>query len=340
MHGPRIITTTLAMAAAFVLVGTASGNALPDPAGVAAVTCNFRQATIVGTNGADNIVGTAGDDVIASLGGNDLVRGQGGNDTICLGTGRDIVKGGAGDDTFASEPTTDGSDNFVGDSGLDRVSYSARTVAVDVSIDTDADDGQAGERDKVLLSVEAVTGSQAGDRLIGSDVDNVLDGGNGPDDLRGSVGDDTLRGGSGNDQLIGNAGDDFMFGNQDNDTALAACCADGADFFEGSTGVDTASYIGRGTAVTVSIDNIANDGSPGEGDDIRLDVENVQGGSGNDTLRANQFQSGPNRLSGNAGSDSISVTDAPVLAGDIADGGSSNDLCFTDSDDTRISCEF
>jgi Ca2+-binding RTX toxin-like protein len=328
---------TLALTAAMATMGTSSGQALLGPR-AAVPTCSFKPATIVGTNGADTIAGTPGDDVIVALGGNDTVRSLGGNDTVCLGAGRDIVKGGAGDDTFVTEATVDGSDNFVGNVGLDRVSYGGRTVSIDVSIDADADDGEAGEADKVQLSVEAITGSQAADHLIGSELDNVLDGGSGDDDLRGNVGDDTLRGGQDDDLLIGNAGDDFMFGNNDNDTALAAAVEDGSDFFEGSVGVDTASYVGRAIGVSVSLNNVANDGAPGEGDDIRTDVENVEGGSGNDTLNANQLQSGPNRLSGNFGNDVISVTE-PFIVTDIADGGASNDLCFTNSEDVRISCE-
>jgi Ca2+-binding RTX toxin-like protein len=268
------------------------------------------------------------------------VRGLGGDDTICLGPGRDIVKGGAGDDTFVSEASVDGSDHFVGDAGLDRVSYSARTVAVDVSIDAQADDGQAGERDKVLASVEAVTGGRAGDVLSGSNLDNAFDGGDGDDLLRGGPGVDSLRGNGGNDQLIGDAGNDFLFGNQGNDAAVAASGADGADFFEGSTGTDAASYAARAAQVRVTLDDLANDGASGEGDEIRLDVENVLGGSGNDILRANQFQSGPNRLVGNGGNDFLSVTDAPHLIGDVVDGGPQTDQCFGDDDDFGIACEF
>ena len=87
------------------------------------------------------------------------------------------------------------------------------------------------------------------------------------------------------------------------------------------------------------LDNLPNDGSLGEGDNIRLDVENVTGGSGNDTLAANQFQADRNILRGGFGRDSLSVTDAPHLANDVADGGPDVDLCFTNADDIRISCE-
>jgi hypothetical protein len=332
--------TTFAVTAVMAAAGAASAEALPAPATAATFTCSFKPATIVGTSGADIIVGTPGDDVIVARRGADQVRSLGGNDTICLGPGdaRDIVKGGAGDDLFVSEATEDGPDNFVGNGGVDRVSYLSRTISVDVTIDTNADDGEAGEGDKVLFSVEAVTGSQADDQLIGSDADNVLDGGDGDDDLRGGVGDDLLRGGSDSDTLIGNADDDFLLGNDGNDTAVAAAVVDGADFFEGSVGIDTASYEARATTVLVSLDNVANDGAPGEGDDVRNDVENVQGGSGNDTLASGNVPA-QNVLSGNFGSDIIDVDDA-FINGDVADGGALSDVCFTDADDIRISCEF
>ena len=118
---------------------------------------------------------------------------------------------------------------------------------------------------------------------------------------------------------------------------MAAASSDGADFVEGGSGTDTASYEFRGQTVRVSLDLLANDGALGEGDNVQLDVENIDGGSGNDGLRANFFQQQPNRLSGNLGSDVISVTDGPD--GDIAHGGPFNDLCFTDPADVRISCE-
>ncbi len=334
-----ILVMLAAVATMLVVLNPGSTQAQEGQAAAAAVTCNFKPATIVGTNGNDTINGTAGPDVIHARAGNDLVRSLGDDDTVCLGTGRDIVKGGAGDDTFASEAVLDGQDNFVGDAGRDVVRYSARSVGVDVRIDGAPNDGQTGERDDVELSVEDVVGSPADDFIVGSEFGNALFGGNGDDDLRGSVGNDSISGGNDNDQLIGNAGDDFMFGNAGDDTSIAAAVADGADFFEGSVGLDTMSYEGRALQVVVTINNVANDGGLGEGDDIRLDVENVSGGSGNDILNATSFQAEPNKLKGNGGADILNTRDAPVLAGDIADGGSSTDVCFTDADDIRVSCE-
>jgi Ca2+-binding RTX toxin-like protein len=44
--------------------------------------CSRQPATIVGTEGNDNILGTPNEDVIAALGGNDRVRALGGDDLV------------------------------------------------------------------------------------------------------------------------------------------------------------------------------------------------------------------------------------------------------------------
>ena len=79
------------------------------------------------------------------------------------------------------------------------MSYLFRTVDVTVTIDGESNDGAAGERDDVQLSIEDVTGSQADDSITGSDVANGLFGGSGEDDLRGGLGNDSLSGGADND---------------------------------------------------------------------------------------------------------------------------------------------
>jgi uncharacterized delta-60 repeat protein len=58
--------------------------------------CLGHKATIVGTNGPDDIAGTPHRDVIAALGGRDKVRGLSGPDVICGGKGKDSLFGGAG----------------------------------------------------------------------------------------------------------------------------------------------------------------------------------------------------------------------------------------------------
>jgi uncharacterized delta-60 repeat protein len=60
--------------------------------------CLGHRATIVGTQGPDELIGTPHRDVIAALGGADKVRGLGGPDLICGGKGRDTLLGGPGRD--------------------------------------------------------------------------------------------------------------------------------------------------------------------------------------------------------------------------------------------------
>jgi RTX calcium-binding nonapeptide repeat (4 copies) len=59
----------------------------------------------------------------------------------------------------------------------------------------------------------------------------------------------------------------------------------------------------RATPVIVSIGDGANDGAPGEHDDVQTDVENVTGGAGDDTLTGD---AGANRIDGGGGNDVIS----------------------------------
>jgi hypothetical protein len=54
--------------------------------------CKGRVATIVGTNGNDEILGTNGEDVVLALGGNDIVKSRDANDVVCGGPGRDRLR--------------------------------------------------------------------------------------------------------------------------------------------------------------------------------------------------------------------------------------------------------
>lgn len=81
---------------------TAVNAAPPTP------TCGGQDATIIGTEGDDQLTGTKKADVIVTLGGNDTVDGLGGNDVICTAAGNDTVRGRGGDDTIRT-----GSDNDI-----------------------------------------------------------------------------------------------------------------------------------------------------------------------------------------------------------------------------------
>src|SRR3954452_23878806 len=83
----------------------------------------------------------------------------------------------------------------------------------------------------------------------------------------GGDGADTINGGDGNDALSGGDGDDTLNGGA------------GADSVSGGDGIDRAFVTTDGAAVSVSLDGVANDGAPGEGDNVQPDVENVGAGA-------------------------------------------------------------
>jgi hypothetical protein len=173
-----------------------------------------------------------------------------------------------------------------------------------------------------------IRGADGADLLIGGSGFDVLEGGDGGDVLRGEDGGDTLNTGPGADSAEGGEGGDTFDG---------GASADGPDTLDGGPGVDTASYAdrgGRGGAVSATIDGAANDGALppvgaffGERDNIRLNVENLNGGSANDVLVGD---SSPNRLLGGSGNDVLRGGTPPpggdpASPDDVLDGGLGSD---------------
>jgi hypothetical protein len=85
-------------------------------------------------------------------------------------------------------------------------------------------------------------------------------------------------------------------------------------------GTDTADYGITARALTVTLDGAANDGEPGERDNVQPDVENVVGGGLEDTFTGSARR---NRLDGGSGEDYL---DGAGGAGDEAIGGSAIDV--------------
>ena len=108
--------TRVPVAISVTAPGAAGRGPGAGPGAGAAVRCDGRRATIVGTAKGNVIRGTAKRDVIAALGGNDVVRGLGGADLICLGAGADRAFGGAGADRVLGQA---GPDRILGGAGAD-----------------------------------------------------------------------------------------------------------------------------------------------------------------------------------------------------------------------------
>ena len=271
--------------------------------------------------------GQDGDDSLGVTGAGTIASGGIGNDTLRAGSGENYsqLSGDAGNDTLvgstaaghrASMRGGTGADDFVAGAGSDSVVY-VGAVAVTVTADDVANDGIAGEGDNVRAGIEDIVGSSAPDTIIAGPVDNTLEGGDGNDVVSGGGGDDDVFGGSGDDTLDGQGGDDTFEGGA------------GADDVRGGEGVDAvfAADFGPGPAFTpldisVTLDDVANDGSSGEGDNVRSDIEDIHTQGGNDTIIGN---AGLQIISGQDGNDTI-------------DGGAGNDvLSGRDGDDTMRS---
>jgi Ca2+-binding RTX toxin-like protein len=163
------------------------------------------------------------------------------------------------------------------------------------------------------------------------DVDAELHGGADTIDMRttapasiwGGAGRDTLRGGSAADTIFGY--DNFTGSGPDDDDWIDGRA--GADAIFGGPEDDTVSYESRSTAVSVSLDDVANDGGFGEGDNVRSDVEVIRGTSAGDTLTGNGATNylwgfdGFDDLSGLGGDDRIhaGATNDHVEGGDGRD---------------------
>jgi Ca2+-binding RTX toxin-like protein len=272
------------------------------------------------------------------------IRGGPGNDTLHGGSvadlltgdeGRDVLDGNGGDDVLsegATAATTDvlDVDTYEGGPGTgDIASYSAATQGVLVLLNSAADDGRSGEGDFVMPDVEHLTG------------------GNGLDNLQGDADANILRGGGNNDTLVGNEGADTFFGEGGNDllieggTATTTNVVD-VDSFRGGEGTDRARYFASTIGVRIDLDDVADDGRIGEGDNVRADVENLDGGQAGDTLIGD---ADANRLTGQPGDDALDgLGGNDVLSGgtgfDKLDGGTETDDCDVGPDGgSEQSCE-
>lgn len=189
---------------------------------------------VYGSSVGDVIVGSASANILEGRGGNDTISGGAGNDVLRGGAGNDTLNGDAGDDIFDEGNAPTGGDIMNGGAGVDEVDYSARTASVSVSLGAGANDGGAGEGDDVGVTVENIFGGDGDDLLVGSALDNVINGGLGADTIQGLAGNDTLSGGAGVDNIDGGDGEDAIDGDAGNDTLSCGAgdgdvCLDSAD---------------------------------------------------------------------------------------------------------------
>jgi Ca2+-binding RTX toxin-like protein len=289
-------------------VGGAAGDALQG---------SSAANHLYGGPGNDGMHGNDGLDALYGGGANDTLFGDAGDDTLGGGPGDDNEQGGAGADVMQEESAANGADTFTDSDEDATVDYSLRSANLVVDVDGVADDGVPGEKDNVTQSIERVRGGKGMDRLTaGRPNGNLLFGGPGMDflqavngdNLYGDAGWDTLNGGPQHDKLIGGPGSDSEFGNGGDDWFWETgecnypCPPNGPDEFHGGAGLDRVEYTDRVDPITVTIDDMADDGAAGENDNVFTDVEDLRGGHGDDTLTGSAFA---NRIDGCFGSDTV-----------------------------------
>jgi hypothetical protein len=161
--------------------------------------------------------GGTGDDSLRGGSGNDAIEfGNGPTDRLMGGPGNDVLRGAsAGVTMMLADPGLDGRDVYLGGNGADTVSYAARRQPLELSFDGAADDGAAGEGDRIATKIDKVVGGAGEDRLTGDAKRQDLNGGPGKDVIRGGGGDDVLKAGRGADadKLSGGPGEDLLYGN-------------------------------------------------------------------------------------------------------------------------------
>jgi len=236
----------------------------------------------------------AGNDIITAGSQVDTIYGEAGADTIRGNAGADIIAGGDGDDLFYGN--SDGDVITGGESGeTNGDTIDFSDVATALVVDMSA--GTVNTTASTFSEIENITGGSGNDTIYGDSNANTLKGGSGDDTIFTSAGVDYIDGGSGSNDWI-----DF--------SAIAA------------TPIN----------INLSTQKIINDGY-GNTETI-VNVENINAGSGNDTLYGDGMS---NTIYGNAGADTLAGNDGTDLlyggiGADSLDGGADNDTLYGEAD--------
>jgi Ca2+-binding RTX toxin-like protein len=291
------------------------------------LTLDGANAAIVKVNGVnedtirnfENISGgTAGDTLTGDSLANTL-RGNDGSDTLKGGLGNDVLDGG---------------------NGIDAADYLEKTDAISVTLNGTANASVfvGGAAEDIVRGVENILAGSGADTLVGDSAGNLFRGAVGADFIDGGAGVDTadyrektltvrviLDGGNDSFVFVGGTAEDTIrnienvFGGKGNDTLTGDNLANrldgndgkdlftgggGADTLDGGTGADTASYRDKSASVSVTLNGAtyATVTVGGVAEDTIRNIENVWGGTGDDTLRGDVSA---NLLSGGGGSDAL-----------------------------------
>jgi Ca2+-binding RTX toxin-like protein len=281
--------------------------------------------TLVATADASSVMKSAG--VIVYLAGDGEANGL----TVSLqGTNYVFVESSGVDIDGRCETITSAPSAVCGASGVSEIDIFLQDVNDSLTInDSVAVPGQPRIVAEGGTGNDMLTGGAGPESLCGGPGNDVLNGGGGSDRLDFPCVDPQVDQTPGADELHGGPGDDQLNGGP-------AGAPLESDKFFGGDGTDTVDYSQRAAALTVTLDDVQNDGEVGESDNVASDVENVIGGSAGDTLVGS---GAANVLDGRNGDDTLAGGGADdTLAGgvgnDTLSGGDGGDtLTGADGDD-------
>ncbi len=255
--------------------------------------------TSAGVAGADtlvsieNLVGSAFNDLLVGSADANTIQGGAGNDVIAGGARDDQLFGGEGADTFnsgasATSGNLNGAGNDLMDGGavLDRlnyldantVNYGAAGTGITLNLQTGTStDGNGGT--DMLVNINFVAGSGFDDSLTGS-TDLIFE------IFTGGLGDDTIDGGAITDTLNSLNSNRAGYGNVN---ALSSVTID-LDTTDG-VGITTQGAFARATGSS--------------GNDTLININQVQGGNGNDFIYGSSRTDFTETLEGRTGNDLI-----------------------------------
>lgn len=123
--------------------------------------------------------------------------------------------------------------------------------------------------------------------------------------VNGGDGNDSISTSNGNDLLDGGAGDDYLASFSGRDTLIST---EGSDTLFGGDSIDTADFSNRVDGITITLDNLENDGDTDlvETGNVGMDIETVLGGAGPDFISsAGNLALFPVSIFGGGGNDTL-----------------------------------
>jgi Ca2+-binding RTX toxin-like protein/subtilisin-like proprotein convertase family protein len=271
---------------------TAVGDTVSYASAAAAVTVTLASTVAQNSVGAgtdtlsgfENLMGSGFNDLLTGSATANRIEGGTGNDILIGGAGIDRLNGGEGSDVYILTVLADKTAAEIADTGIAgvddlRLAATAAGTLTLLAGDTGLERVVIGTGTGTVAVSTATTALNVDATALANGL--TIIGNAGGNRLTGTAFADVIDGAAGNDTLSGGLGDDYL---------------------NGGAGTDTVTYAGQTDSVTVSLAVTTVQATGVAGNDQILNVENLIGGNGNDTLTGN---AGANNLNGGSGDDFI-----------------------------------